>query len=71
MSTFFATFIKGDPENLTQKHMEAARHTGTFLTKNISSSPVPGISVTHIQVGEDQMKFDPGALRPFVEKWLA
>ena len=68
---FFATFIKGDPENLTKRHLEAARHTGTFLTKNISSSPVPGISVTHIQVGEDQMKFDPGALRPFVEKWLA
>ena len=68
---FFAMFIKGHPEELTKRHMEAARQTGTFLTANISSSPVPGISMTGIQVGEEQMKFDPGALRLFVEKWLA
>jgi len=67
---FFDVFIKGDPEDLTKRHMQAARQTGTFLTANISSSPVPGISVTGIQVGEEQIKFDPGVLRPFVEKWL-
>ena len=68
---FFAAFIKGDPKDLTKRHMEAARQTGTFLTANFSSSPVPGISMTGFQIGEEEMKFDFSALRPFVEKWLA
>jgi threonine aldolase len=68
---FFAVYIKGDPEALTSKHMEAARQTGTFLTPEIWASPVAGVSMTNMRVGEAQMKFDVEALQPFVEKWLA
>lgn len=66
----FFVYIKGEPEELTSKHMEAARQTGTFLTPRISASPVPGVSVTNLRVGEAQMEFNVEALRPFVETWL-
>ena len=67
---FFQLFVKGDPREMTKRHMDAAEETGTFLIHNLGPTAVPGIGVTEIHFWENAMRFDLDALRPFLKKWL-
>jgi threonine aldolase len=67
---FFQLYIRGNPEELTQRHMELARETGTFLFYGLGPTLVPGIAVTEIHCWENSLKFDVKALRPFLGKLL-
>ena len=68
---FFHLYVKGDPEEMTQRHMEVAEETGTFLFYKLNPSPVPGLGMTEIHCWENALRFDLDSLRPFLEKWLA
>ncbi len=70
-TNFFQLVVKGDPEQMTQKHMQVAEQTGTFLFHKLSPAAVPGFGMTEIHCWENAMRFDLASLRPFVEKWLA
>jgi threonine aldolase len=67
---FFQLYVKGDPEEMTQKHMQVAEQTGTFLFHRLSPTAVPGIGMTEIHCWDNAMRFDMASLRPFLEKWL-
>ena len=67
---FFQLYVKGDPEQMTQRHMEVAEKTGTFLFHRLNQTAVPGIGMTEIHCWENALKFDLDSLRPFLEKWL-
>jgi len=67
----FQLYVKGDPKQMTERHMEVAEETGTFLFYNLNQTSVPGVGVTEIHCWENALKFDLDALRPFLEKWLA
>ena len=67
----FQLFVKGDPEQMTQRHMDVAEETGTFLFHKLNPSPVPGVGMTEIHCWENAMRFDLDVLRPFLKKWLA
>ena len=67
---FFQLYVKGDPEQMTQRHMEVAKETGTFLFHRLNQTAVPGVGMTEIHCFENALRFDLGALRPFLEKWL-
>jgi threonine aldolase len=68
---FFQLYVKGDPEEMTERHMEVAEETGTFLFHKLNPAPVPGIGMTEIHCWENALRFDLDSLRPFLEKWLA
>lgn len=68
---FFQLYVKGDPEKMTQRHLEVAEETGTFLFHNLNQTTVPGIGMTEIHCFENSLRFDLDSLRPFLEKWLA
>ena len=68
---FFQLFVRGDPEQMTQRHMEVAEETGTFLLFGLSPAAVPGLGVTEIHCWENALRFDLDSLRPFLKKWLA
>ena len=68
---FFQLFVKGDPEQMTQRHMDAAEETGTFLFHRLNQIAVPGVGMTEIHCFENASRFDLDALSPFLEKWLA
>ncbi len=67
---FFQLYIQGEPEALTQKHLELAEETGTFLFFNLGTTMVPGIAVTEIHCWENAMKFDLEKLSSFLERLL-
>jgi len=66
----FQLYVKGDPEQMTQRHMDMAEKTGTFLFHRLNPTVVPGVGVTEIHCWENSLKFDLDSLRPFLEKWL-
>ena len=68
---FFQLYVKGDPEQMTERHMNIAEETGTFLFHNLNQTAVPGLGVTEIHCFENALRFDLDSLRPFLEKWLA
>jgi threonine aldolase len=67
---FFQLFVKGDPEQMTQRHLESAEEMGTFLFFSLGPTAVPGLGVTEIHCFENALKFDLDVLHPFLEKWL-
>jgi Beta-eliminating lyase len=67
---FFQLYVKGDPEQMTERHMKLAEETGTFLFHKLNQSAVPGLGMTEIHCFENAMRFDLDSLRPFLEKWL-
>jgi len=64
---FFQMYVKGDPEQMTQRHMEVAEETGTFLFHRLNQTAVPGLGVTEIHFWENAMQFDLDALRHFLK----
>jgi len=68
---FFQLYVKGDPEQMTERHMNIAEETGTFLFHNLNQTAVPGLGVTEIHCFGTALRFDLDTLRPFLEKWLA
>ena len=68
---FFQLYVKGDPEQMTQRHMDVAEETGAFLFYKLNPAPVPGLGMTEIHCWENALQFDLDSLRPFLEKWLA
>jgi len=68
---FFQLYVKGDPEEMTQRHLKTSEETGTFLFSSLGPSAVPGLGVTEIHCWENALRFDLISLRPFLEKWLA
>jgi len=66
----FQLYVKGDPEQMTQRHMEVAEEMDTFLFHKLNPSPVPGLGVTEIHCWENSLQFNLDSLRPFLEKWL-
>jgi threonine aldolase len=68
---FFQLYVKGEPEEMTQRHMSIAEETGTFLFYGLGPTAVPGLGSTEIHCFENAMRFDLDSLRPFLKKWLA
>jgi len=68
---FFQLYVKGDPEQMTERHMNIAEETGTFLFHKLNQTTVPGLGMTEIHCFENALRFDLDSLRPFLEKWLA
>lgn len=68
---FFQVYVKGDPEQLTQRHLDVAEQTGTFLFHRLGPTTVPGLGMTEIHCWENALRFDLDALRPFLNTWLA
>ena len=68
---FFQLYVKGDPEQMTQRHMEVAEQTDTFLFFRLNPTAVPGLGMTEIHCWENALRFEVDSLRPFLEKWLA
>lgn len=66
----FQLYIQGDPEYLTNRHMELAKETGTFLFHRLGPTMVPGVAMTEIHCWENSMKFEVEKLEPFIEKLL-
>ncbi len=67
-ANFFQIFIQGDHEKLTERHLELAEETGTFLFYGLKTSEVPGVAMTEIHCWENSMCFDVAALRPFLDQ---
>jgi threonine aldolase len=67
---FFQMYIQGEPEVLTQKHLELAQETGTFLFYGLNSTMIPGIAMTETHCWENAMTFDLDALPSFLERML-
>jgi len=68
---FFQLYVKGDPEQMTQSHMDVAEETGTFLFHKLNPSSVPGVGITEIHCWANALQFDLDSLPPFLEKRLA
>lgn len=68
---FFRIYIQGDAQGLTEKHMELAVETGTFIFYGLSPSPVPGVATTEIHLWENSVTFDLEQLQPFLKRLLA
>jgi threonine aldolase len=68
---FFQLYIKGDPHALTEKHLELAKETGTFVLFGLVPTMVPGIAMTEIHCWENAQKFDLEKLAPFLDRLLA
>ncbi|MFZ0544664.1 MAG: beta-eliminating lyase-related protein [Candidatus Promineifilaceae bacterium] len=67
---FFRLYIKGDAEALTERHLEVAKETGTFLFYGLQPASIPGFATTEMRFDENALSFDLSQLRPFVEKLL-
>ncbi len=67
---FFRLYIRGDPEQLTKRHMELAEETGTFLFYGLGPSPVPGIATTEIHCFERSLSFELDRLKSFLDQLL-
>jgi threonine aldolase len=67
---FFQLYIQGIPEELTKRHMELARETGTFVFYGLGRCAIPGVGVTEIHCWENALKFDTAALEYFLPKLL-
>jgi len=67
---FFQMYIQGEPEALTQKHLELAKETGTFLFYGLGTTMVPGIVMTEIHCWENSLVFDLEKLPNFLERLL-
>jgi hypothetical protein len=63
-------YIQGEPEALTQKHLELAKETGTFLFYGLGTTMVPGIAMTEIHCWENSLVFDLEKLPNFLERLL-
>jgi threonine aldolase len=70
-SNMFQVFIRGDAEQLVDRHMELAEETGTFLFGNLRQSPVPGIAMTEIHCRENALAFDLSPGRRFLERLVS
>ena len=55
---FFQLYVKGDPKQMTQRHMDLAEETGTFLLYKLNPTAVPGLGVTEIHCWENALVFD-------------
>lgn len=66
----FQLYVEGDPEQMTQRHMDIAEQTGTFLFHKLNPTAMPGLGMTEIHCWENALHFDLDSLRPFLEKWL-
>jgi threonine aldolase len=67
---FFQLYIQGEPRLLTDRHMQLAEETGTFLFYGLAETMMPGIGMTEIHCWENAMKFDLEKLPVFLEKLL-
>ncbi len=67
---FFQLYIRGDPQTLTDKHLELAQETGTFLFYGLGETMVPGIAMTEIHCWENSLAFDLEKLPGFLERLL-
>ena len=66
----FQLYLQGEPEALTNRHLELAKETGTFLFHSLSPTIVPGMAMTEIHCWENSMTFEVEKLEPFMEKLL-
>ena len=67
---FFQLYLRGNLQELVDRHMELAKETGTFLFYGLNPAPVPGIATTEIHCWENALAFDISQLQPFVEQLL-
>lgn len=67
---FFRIYIRGDASTLTEKHLELARETGTFIFYGLSPSPVPGVATTEIHFWENSLSFELEHFPSFMERLL-
>lgn len=67
----FQLYLEGDAETLTERHLEIAEDTGTFLFRGLRPSTVPGIATTEVHIWENAMTFDASAIGQFMSRLLA
>jgi len=67
---FFQLYIRGDAEQLNNRHLALAEETGTFLFYGVNPTSVPGVAMTEIHCWENAMRFRVEELHPFVERLL-
>jgi threonine aldolase len=67
---FFQLYIQGEAEALTQKHLEMAEATGTFLFYSLGATMIPGWAMTEIHCWEQAAQFDLEKLPEFLERLL-
>ncbi|MEZ4865845.1 MAG: aminotransferase class I/II-fold pyridoxal phosphate-dependent enzyme [Caldilineaceae bacterium] len=68
---FFQLYIRGDAEQLNNRHLALAEETGTFLFNRLNSTNVPGVAVTEIHCWENSLRFRVEELEPFVQSLLS
>lgn len=66
----FQLYLQGEPERLTNRHLELAKETGTFLFRSLNPTVVPGLAMTEIHCWENSMKFEVETLKPFMKRLL-
>lgn len=67
----FQLYIQGDAKTLTDRHLELAQETGTFLFFGLRETAVPHLAMTEIHCWENALAFDLTALEPFVAALLS
>lgn len=70
-TSHFQLFLHGDPATLNARHAEIAARTGTFLFFGVGPSPVPGVAMTEIHLGESSLAFDVTRVAAFLDELLA
>ena len=68
---FFRVYIEGDAATLTERHLELAEQTGTWLWGGLTPSAIPGIATTELHIWENGMAFDLDKLEPFLAQLLS
>jgi threonine aldolase len=67
----FHLYLQGNPTTLTQRHLELARETGTFLFFGLEAAPIPSFAMTEIHCQENSLNFDTSVVAPFLARLLA
>lgn len=68
---FFQLYIRGDAEQLNDRHLALAEERGTFLFYGLNPTNIPGVAMTEIHCWENALRFRLEELPPFVEKLLS
>ena len=67
----FHFYLAGEPKALTQRHLQIASETGTYLFNPFNASPVPGIAWSELQFPKESLDFDEDRIAPFLERFLS
>ncbi len=67
----FRIYLKGEPDELIERHDMLARETGTFLFHSFMPAPIPGFAMSEMHIWENALNFDLTKLGPFVNELVS